>query len=171
MTAAPVFVTPDRRLHFQGKTYVCALGRSGIVPVKHEGDGATPVGRFCLRRAYFRADKGPAPQTDLPLREIMQTDGWCDAPEHRLYNRPVTLPFAASHEKLWRNDDLYDLIVEMGQNDAPPVPGGGSAVFIHVARPDYGPTEGCVALAKDDLRALLAAWSTRTIVDIRADAD
>lgn len=162
-------VTPDNRLTFAGRVYDCALGRSGIRAEKREGDGATPTGLFRLRRAYYRMDRGPRPKTALPLHAIARDDGWCDAAGHPLYNRPVTLPFAASHERLWRDDALYDLIVEMGHNDAPAVPGMGSAVFIHVAAPDYKPTEGCVALAKPDLLALLAQWSPRTRIEIRGN--
>ena len=97
------------------------------------------------------------PECVLEYRKIKATDGWCDAPEHESYNRLVGLPFSASHEKLWRDDYVYDLIVEIGHNDAPPVPGLGSAVFMHIVREGYEPTEGCVALAKADLLVFLTA--------------
>lgn len=133
----------------------CALGRGGVRAQKQEGDGATPAGRFPLRRLWFRADRLPAPQTGLMLRSITAQDGWCDDPSHPQYNCPVTLPFAASHETLAREDALYDLVVELGYNDDPPLPGRGSAIFLHVARPEYAPTEGCIALEKQDLLRLL----------------
>src|SRR3546814_5636749 len=82
------------------------------------------------------------------------------------YNRLVRLPFAASHERMWRDDGLYDLVVEIGYNDMPPVPGLGSAIFLHLARPDWGPTDGCVALARDDLLAVLAASGPERAIDI-----
>ena len=135
----------------------CALGRSGVRADKREGDGATPVGAFALRRVLYRADRGPAPATGLAVTALKPDDGWCDAPEDPAYNRPVRLPFAASHEALWRDDALYDIIVVLGHNDEPAVPGLGSAVFLHVADPAYGPTAGCVTLAEPDLRRLLAA--------------
>lgn len=136
-----------------------ALGRGGTATAaaKREGDGITPSGRYRLRWVYYRADREAAPRTLLPVRAIDPGDGWCDAPDDPLYNRPVRLPYPASCEHLWRNDGLYDLIVVLGHNDAPVVAGAGSAIFLHVARPDYAPTEGCVALAVADLRALLAA--------------
>jgi len=122
---------------------------------KSEGDGATPVGCFPLRLVFYRADRMGAPTTNLPVTAIAPDDGWCDDPGHRLYNRPVKLPFEASHERLWRDDGIYDVIVVLGHNDDPPRPGLGSAIFLHLARPDFAPTEGCVALARQDLLDLL----------------
>lgn len=139
------------------RTAPCALGRSGVRADKREGDGATPVGAFTLRRVLYRADRGPAPATGLDIGALRPDDGWCDAPLDLAYNRPVRLPFAGSHEALWRDDALYDIIVVLGHNDDPVVPGLGSAVFLHVADPAYGPTAGCVTLAEPDLRRLLAA--------------
>ncbi|MFC7334830.1 L,D-transpeptidase family protein [Rhodocista pekingensis] len=149
---------PDgtHRLRWPGGSARCAVGRGGIRPDKREGDGATPVGAFPLRRLLYRPDRLAPPATGLPLAAIALDDGWCDDPAHPAYNRPVRLPFAAGHEVLWREDAIYDLIVVPGHNDDPPVPGLGSAVFLHVAKPGYEPTAGCVALARDDLLALLA---------------
>lgn len=116
----------------------------------------TPVGSFPLRRLWYRPDIfAAAPETGLPARAIAPADGWCDDPAHRHYNRPVTLPFAASHEKLWRDDSVYDLVVEIGYNDDPPIAGRGSAIFLHLARPDWSGTEGCVALTREDMLAVL----------------
>lgn len=134
----------------------CALGRGGVRADKREGDGATPVGCFPLREALYRADRIAAPATALPLRSIAATDGWCDDPADPAYNRPVTLPHPARHERLWREDGLYDLVVVLGYNDDPPRPGAGSAIFLHAARPGLLPTEGCVALPLSDLVALVA---------------
>jgi L,D-peptidoglycan transpeptidase YkuD (ErfK/YbiS/YcfS/YnhG family) len=134
----------------------CAIGRSGMVRNKAEGDGGTPVGAWPLRGVFFRADRIPKPKTKLPLREISPADGWCDAPKDRNYNRLVKLPYPASAEDMWRSDEIYDLVVELGYNDDPIVPGKGSAIFLHVARPKYSPTAGCVAVALGELRTLLA---------------
>ncbi len=108
-----------------------------------------------MRRLFWRADRLGAPATGLERVPIAPHDGWCDAPGDPLYNRPVTLPWPASHERLWREDHRYDLIVELGYNDDPVVPARGSAIFLHIAAPDYGPTEGCVALAQADLLDVL----------------
>ena len=144
----------------------CALGRGGIVGEKREGDGATPAGNFPLRVVFYRADRLPAPEAGLPVKSIWETDGWCDDPESADYNRLVDLPHPARHEFLWRDDGLYDLVVVIGYNDDPPIPGRGSAIFLHLAKPDLAPTEGCVALAREDLLALLKACDagTRLIV-------
>jgi L,D-peptidoglycan transpeptidase YkuD (ErfK/YbiS/YcfS/YnhG family) len=152
-------VHPNGRLVFQGQTFRCALGRAGIIAAnrKREGDGATPAGLLPLRRLHYRADRGPIPATALPRSPIAPDDGWCDDPAHPDYNRLVRRPFAASHEEMWRADDLYDIVGELGWNDAPVVPGHGSAIFLHLARADYGPTAGCVALARADLIVVLAA--------------
>ena len=147
-----------------------ALGRSGISADKRESDGATPIGCFALRSVMFRPDRLPAPKTVLPVRAIATDDGWCDASDHASYNRLVKLPFAASHEELWRTDGLYDVVVDLGYNDDPPAPGRGSAIFLHVARPDYGPTQGCVAVALDDLLWLLARCGRATRLCVRADS-
>ncbi len=145
------------RARFGGREWRCAIGRGGARPDKREGDGVTPVGFWPIRRVLYRADRMATPETAWPLAEIGPRDGWCDDPADRRYNRPVALPCAARHEKLWREDGIYDVIVVLGHNDDPPVAGAGSAVFLHVARPDYAPTEGCIALALADLLSFLGA--------------
>jgi L,D-peptidoglycan transpeptidase YkuD (ErfK/YbiS/YcfS/YnhG family) len=148
-------VTKDGRVSWPGGEARCALGRGGVRPDKREGDGGTPVGRFPLRRVLFRPDRLAPPETRLPVAPIDPADGWCDDPGHPDYNRPVRRPFPASHEEMWREDGVYDVVVVLGHNDDPVVPGAGSAVFMHVARPGYEPTAGCVALALPDLLRLL----------------
>jgi L,D-peptidoglycan transpeptidase YkuD (ErfK/YbiS/YcfS/YnhG family) len=133
----------------------CALGRCGIKALKREGDGATPAGLLLLRRVLYRPDRLNRPRTALPVRALRPNDGWCDAPGDANYNRPVRSAYGASHERLWREDGLYDLIVVLGHNDVPRKARRGSAIFMHVARDGYAPTEGCIALARDDLLKLL----------------
>jgi L,D-peptidoglycan transpeptidase YkuD (ErfK/YbiS/YcfS/YnhG family) len=132
----------------------CKVGSGGIGEKKAEGGAITPAGIFPVRRILYRADRVERPTALLPLAAIAPDDGWCDAPLDPNYNRPVTLPYAASAEHLWRADGLYDLLAVIGFNDEPVVPGRGSAIFLHVA--GMGPTQGCVALALADLRAALA---------------
>ena len=142
----------------------CAVGRSGIAIKRHEGDGVTPVGIWPLRYVLYRADRLERPETALPLRALTRNEGWCDSPSDRNYNRLVALPYDASHEKMWRQDRLYDIVVVLGFNDGPPIAGKGSAIFLHVARKGYAPTEGCVALAQPDLLdALRVATSTSVV--------
>jgi L,D-peptidoglycan transpeptidase YkuD (ErfK/YbiS/YcfS/YnhG family) len=149
------------RLFWPGGEARCALGRSGVTPAeaKTEGNGASPLGIWPMRQVFWRADRMSAPETALPVDALIPEAGWCDDPASPFYNLPVMLPFPMSHEKLWRDDSVYDLIVVLGYNDTPIVPGKGSAIFLHLARPDYSPTEGCVACAKEDLLALLKVAS------------
>jgi len=176
MDNADLIVTADGwsshqgTLRVGGHSYPCVLGRNGVTIDKREGDLKTPVGDFPLRRIYYRADREDAPQTGLPLSVISEDDGWCDDPAHDLYNLPVKLPFDASHERLWRDDHVYDLIVEIGWNDDPPVPGRGSAIFLHVARADGRGTEGCVALARGDLLAVLDKIGTGSRIRVQPPA-
>jgi L,D-peptidoglycan transpeptidase YkuD (ErfK/YbiS/YcfS/YnhG family) len=154
-----------------GITYACALGRTGIIPdeTKREGDGATPAGRWPMRRLLFRGDKCAAPKTGLPSNQIGESDGWCDAVDDPAYNSAVKLPYWASAENLWRDDDLYNLIVVLGHNDAPVRPGRGSAIFLHVAKQSedgLAPTEGCVALPEEILKNVLESCSSETILEI-----
>jgi L,D-peptidoglycan transpeptidase YkuD (ErfK/YbiS/YcfS/YnhG family) len=147
----------------------CALGPAGVVPAteKREGDGASPAGIWPMRRVLYRADRGPPPATLLPVAPIAPDDGWCDAPRDLAYNQPVKLPYPASAERMWREDQLYDLVVVLGHNDEPPVPELGSAIFLHLAKPDFSPTHGCVAVARADLEALLRAARPGDAIEIR----
>jgi L,D-peptidoglycan transpeptidase YkuD (ErfK/YbiS/YcfS/YnhG family) len=108
----------------------------------------------------YRADRGPPPRCAVPVEPLAPSDGWCDDPADKAYNGPVSLPYAGRHEELWRADPLYDIVGVLGWNDAPVVRGRGSAIFLHLARTDYAPTEGCIALSLPDLRAALAAGLT-----------
>jgi len=157
----------DGRAFWNGREMRAALGRGGVSREKHEGDQATPVGIFLLREVLYRPDRLSAPRTPLPLRPLSPVDGWCDAPEDPRYNRRVTLPYAASAEALWRGDRLYDVLVPLGYNDDPVIRGRGSAIFLHVARPDFGGTEGCVALSLEDLIGVLAEATDRSCVSVR----
>jgi len=117
-----------------------------------------------LRRVLYRADRGPPPVCAVPIEPLAPDDGWCDDPAHADYNRMVHLPHDGRCEALWRTDALYDLIGVLGWNDAPMVRGMGSAIFLHIATPDYAPTDGCVALALGDLRRVMAAGLTELLV-------
>ncbi len=161
-----VIVEAGGILIFGAHRYRCVLGKGGITDHKREGDGAAPRGNFPLREVYFRSDKIERPQTGLPVRALHPDDGWCDDAARPEYNTRVTLPFNGKHEHLWRDDDLYDIIVVIGYNDAPVVAGDGSAIFMHIARPDHAPTDGCVALSKQDLLEVLRGCADRTEIRI-----
>ena len=154
-TSPDLCVTPDGRARLGRHSYRCALGAGGIRRFKLEGDGVTPAGSFALRRLFYRPDRLREPQTGLPTVQLTPADGWCDDPADPNYNRLVKRPFWRGHEVMWRGDHLYDLVVDVGYNDDLPIPGRGSAIFLHLARPDYGPTAGCVAFSQPDFLAIL----------------
>jgi L,D-peptidoglycan transpeptidase YkuD (ErfK/YbiS/YcfS/YnhG family) len=149
-------------ISFGGRTHRCALGSSGILAVKREGDGATPAGRWPLKRVLYRPDRHAPPLTGLPLSAIQPDDGWCDDPADAAYNRPVTLPHRSSAEAMWRSDHLYDLVVVLGHNDDPVIAGAGSAIFLHLSLPTYEPTAGCVAVNLSDMIEILRHSSPGT---------
>lgn len=142
----------------------CALGRSGVRTMKREGDGATPRTAMRILSVYYNPSRGPRPLTALPVRAIHPSDGWCDAPADRNYNRAVRHPYPVSAEHLWRADAVYDLIVVLDYNIRPRSRGAGSAIFMHIARAGYQPTEGCIALRAADLRKVLSIANGRTRV-------
>lgn len=142
------------------------LGRGGIRANKFEGDGATPRGRFRLTRLWWRADRHPRPPTLLPARRIHPALAWCEDTTDRRYNRAFQRSAGDDGDRLWRDDHLYDFIVEIDHNTRPRIAGRGSAVFVHVARPNRSPTAGCVALTLKDLRRLLAVLGPQTRIAI-----
>ena len=149
-------VSAEGWLQCGNRVFRCTLGRGGVTTDKREGDGATPAGAYPLRQLLYRSDRLAPPTNALPTSPLRPRDGWCDDPGHSTYTRPVPLPLDASAESMWRDDHLYDLVVVLGYNDDPVVSGLGSAIFLHVASPEYSPTEGCIALAKEDLLTVLA---------------
>lgn len=159
----------DGRFDLAGQKVCCALGKSGVIAAdrKREGDGASPLGVWPIRRVLYRPDREAAPDYALPVAALAPDDGWCDDPHDPLYNRPIKHPYPASAERMWRDDDLYDLVVILGHNDDPVVPNAGSAIFLHIAKPGYAPTEGCVALARADLETLLRLAAPGDAIEIR----
>jgi L,D-peptidoglycan transpeptidase YkuD (ErfK/YbiS/YcfS/YnhG family) len=143
-----------------------ALGRGGIKADKREGDGGTPRGRFRPLRLWWRPDRLSHPRSLLPTHRITQGAAWSEDPADRNYNRPVMRSASEPGDRLWRSDHLYDLFIEIDHNVRPRVAGRGSAVFIHVARPGFAPTAGCVALRFEDLRRLSQRIGPKTRITI-----
>ncbi len=146
------------------ETYRAALGFGGVRTDKREGDGVTPAGLLPLRSVLYRPDRVDAPRSAVPVRPLTPSDGWCDDIRDPAYNRAVQLPLDARAEALWRDDASYDIIGVLGWNDDPIVAGLGSAIFLHVARIDFAPTEGCIALHLEDLSHVLALGLTEILV-------
>ncbi len=158
---------PLGRLHAGPVVLRCAIGCAAIRQFKREGDRATPAGALRLLGGFFRQDKISRQAWVSPMRPVRPSDGWCDDPDSPLYNRHVALPCRASHEKLWREDRLYDLVLVLDYNIRPRRKNRGSAIFLHCARPDFAPTGGCIALHLGDLRRLLPRLSRKTVLTIR----
>jgi L,D-peptidoglycan transpeptidase YkuD (ErfK/YbiS/YcfS/YnhG family) len=166
-----VRATPGNRrqgwLSAGGRYTKVALGRCGIKANKREGDGTTPAGRYRLVRLWWRPDRLPRPRTLLPVRPIRASDGWCEDPSDRRYNRAITISPGGPADRLWRADALYDLIIEIDHNQRPRISGRGSAVFIHVARADLSATAGCVSLPSTALRRFIARLGPKTTITIQ----
>jgi L,D-peptidoglycan transpeptidase YkuD (ErfK/YbiS/YcfS/YnhG family) len=153
-------------LRAAGRTIPVALGRGGIRANKREGDGGTPRGTFHPRKLWWRADRHPQPRTFLPVRAITPADAWCEDPNDRHYNRPVRLDRDCRGDRLRREDHLYDFIVEIDHNFSPRIAGRGSAVFLHLARDNFGPTAGCVSMTKSAMLHLLQRLGPDTRIEI-----
>jgi L,D-peptidoglycan transpeptidase YkuD (ErfK/YbiS/YcfS/YnhG family) len=141
--------------------FPCRLGKTGRRFMKREGDGASPIGVFKLEQLYYRPDQMLRPRTQVNSKPLKLSDGWCDAVCDLQYNRHVHLPLTASHERLWRADDAYNLVVSTNHNQKPRVRGFGSAIFLHVTDGKKG-TEGCIALSQKHLKLVLSRCSKDT---------
>ena len=160
--------TNSTNLQFLNFHATCCIGLHGLTLNKIEGDNCTPIGTWPFRRVFYRADKQDTPLTRLPLTKITKQMGWCDDPkDEENYNKLVELPYLYSHEKLWRDDDIYDIVVELGYNDRPPVKGLGSAIFMHLMAKDGSPTAGCIALRKDDLLNLISIVDLNEVLEVK----
>jgi len=138
-------------LHSDLGRFSCAIGRAGLTTNKIEGDHKTPVGEFKFKKIYYRKDKLGEMIFQIPFAIIAENDGWCDDPKSKLYNQHVQFPFDSSAEKLFRDDDLYDLLCVINHNTDPIIPGKGSAIFLHICKPNFEGTEGCVAIEKENI--------------------
>ena len=158
----------DKLIHCHDWQARCRIGRAGCTEQEQgrEGDEKTPLGTYIFRFGLYRADRIPSPPSSLTFRPLRVDDGWCDDPASPAYNRFVRTPFSSSHERLWREDGAYDIILVMNHNDSPPKPGLGSAVFWHIAQPDDRQTLGCVALAPEVMVRLLPHIHAGTVCSI-----
>lgn len=153
-------------VRFGPLSFRAALGRGGITTFKREGDGATPRAAMAVLSGFRRGGMLTPERCGIALDRVGEQDGWCDAPAHAAYNRHVRLPFATSHETLIRDDVLYDFGFVLDWNIVSRRRGGGSAIFLHVAKPGFPPTQGCVALSRRDLLRLMPFISRGTIVRV-----
>jgi L,D-peptidoglycan transpeptidase YkuD (ErfK/YbiS/YcfS/YnhG family) len=156
------------RLYWPGGSARASVGKGGVTVHKKEGDGATPVGKFGLPFGMYRQDRVKAPATALPLKVLRESHAWVDDPKDARYNSLIELPYPAHVEKLWRSDGIYDALVVVDYNMNPTAPGAGSAIFLHIARPGFTPTVGCVAVERAALLHLLEKLGPQSTLTIRA---
>jgi L,D-peptidoglycan transpeptidase YkuD (ErfK/YbiS/YcfS/YnhG family) len=153
-------------LLFNKIKYRCAIGISGIIKKKIEGDGATPAGTYKLIKLYYRKDKIDFIKSDIKKIIIKKNTGWCDDIKSKFYNKEVKLPSKYSHEKFYRTDNVYDIIGVLNYNTKPIIKGKGSAIFMHLAKKKFSKTKGCVALKKKDLTYILSKIKKNTKIKI-----
>ncbi len=164
-----IYVDNNGTLEWNGNIVPCAIGASGMTVDKREGDQATPMGSFPLRRVYYRPDRVSRPHSLLPVDPLDPLDAWSDEPDDPAYNSLIRQPYSTSFELMWRDDHVYDIIVTIGYNDDPAIPGKGSAIFLHLARPDFSPTRGCVAVSMENLLRILADCDETTRICMGSD--
>jgi L,D-peptidoglycan transpeptidase YkuD (ErfK/YbiS/YcfS/YnhG family) len=146
-----IIINKSGYLKYKDIKFKCALGKSGIGKKRIEGDNITPKGTFKIIKIYYRKDRIKKINSVFKIIEIKKDMGWCDDPESKKYNQLIKLPSKYRHEKLFRNDRIYDLIIVLNYNMSPVIKNKGSAIFIHIAKNNYNKTKGCIALKKKDL--------------------
>ena len=161
-----IIVKKSGYLKYKNLKFQCALGKAGIKNKKMEGDNITPKGIFEIIKMYYRADKIKDIRTSIKKIKIKKNMGWCDDPNSRFYNKQIKLPTKFSHEKLYRNDNLYDLILVLNYNTNPIIKNKGSAIFLHIAKNSYKKTKGCIALKKKHLIKIISKIKKNTKIKI-----
>ena len=150
-----IIINKSSYLKYKNFRFRCALGKAGIGKKKKEGDNITPKGLYKIVKSYYRKDRIKKISSKFKLIKITKNIGWCDDPNSEKYNKIVNLPTKYSYEKLYRKDNVYDLILVLNYNMSPVIKNKGSAIFIHITKKKYQPTQGCVALKKNNLLKLI----------------
>ena len=156
----------NKFLYFQKYKLRCSIGKRGISIRKKEGDKRTPKGEFKLRYILYRKDRVFNLQTTLKKIKIDKKMGWCDDPKSSYYNKIIKYPFKYRSEKLWRKDNIYDIIIIIDYNLNPVIKNKGSAIFLHIAKRNYNPTDGCIAVSKKNIRLLVSKINKKTKIKI-----
>ena len=162
-----IIINKSGYLKYKNLKFRCSLGRAGIGKKKKEGDAITPKGKFRILKIYYRFDRIKKFSTNIKKIKIKKNMGWCDDPNSRFYNKLISLPNKDHHEKLYRSDNIYDVLVVLNYNTNPIVKNKGSAIFIHVAKRSFNKTAGCIALTKKDLLILLANIKKNTKIKVQ----
>jgi L,D-peptidoglycan transpeptidase YkuD (ErfK/YbiS/YcfS/YnhG family) len=161
-----IIINKSGYLKFKNLKFKCALGKAGVGNKKIEGDNITPKGTFGIVKIYYRSDRIKKIYSRIKLFKINNKMGWCDDPNSKKYNQLIKLPSKYTHEKLYRQDNLYDLVIVLNYNMIPIIKNKGSAIFIHVAKENYKKTAGCIALKKKHLVKLIKNIKNKTKIII-----
>ena len=161
-----IIINKSGYLKYKNLKFRCSLGKAGIKVKKKEGDNITPKGTYKIIRIYCRKDRIRQVKSRIKIYKINKKIGWCDDPRSKKYNQLIKLPNKFRHEKFYRKDHLYDLIIVLNYNMRPVVKNKGSAIFIHLARRNYNPTKGCIALSKNNLLIILNKINKNTKIKI-----
>ena len=155
-----------KTLIYKGYKLKCSIGKSGKTNSKKEGDLATPIGTFGIGTLYYRKDRIKLPKCKLVKKIIKKNMGWCDDVSSKFYNKEISFPFKYNAEKLYRKNNIYDLVINIKYNQKPIIKGKGSAIFLHVANKKYKSTKGCIAIKKNDFLEILPKISKKTKIII-----
>ena len=150
-----IIVKRSENLLFKNLKFKCSLGKNGVTQNKVEGDKCTPSGVYRLKQVFYRADRIKKFTTNIKKIKIKKNMGWCDDSSSKRYNQLIRVPTKFSHEKLYRKDRIYDIIVVLNYNMNPVIKKKGSAIFMHIAKKNYSKTLGCIGLKKNDLLEIL----------------
>jgi len=161
-----IIINKSGYLKYKNLKFRCALGKAGIGKKKIEGDSITPRGKFNIVKIYYRSDRVKKISSKYRLIRISKNMGWCDDPNSKSYNQLINLPTKYTHEKLYRKENVYDLLIVLNYNMSPIFKNKGSAIFIHIARQNYKKTSGCVAIKKPHLIKLIKTIKKNTKVVI-----
>ena len=161
-----IIINKSGHLTYKNLKFKCTLGKAGINVKKKEGDNITPLGTYKISKVYYRKDRIKKISSKLKLIKIKKNMGWCDDPNNKNYNQLIKIPSKYSYERLFRNENIYDLIIVLNYNMNPVIKNKGSAIFIHIAKKRFQPTEGCIAISKKNLLYLIRNISKNTKIKI-----
>ena len=160
-------IIKNHLLLYRGYKLKCCIGKSGINKFKKEGDLSTPKGVFNLGALYYMKYRNKYLKTRLNKKIIKKNMGWCNDSRSEKYNKEIRFPFKHGAEKLFRKDKIYDIFVNIKYNQSPVVKGKGSAIFLHLEKKNYKPTQGCVEIKKKDFLRILPLIKKNTKISIK----
>jgi L,D-peptidoglycan transpeptidase YkuD (ErfK/YbiS/YcfS/YnhG family) len=161
-----IIVKKSGYLKYKNLKFRCSLGKAGVKKKIKEGDNVTPKGIFKITKIYYRADRIKKIKANIKKIKIEKNMGWCNDSKSDFYNKEINLPSKLTHERLYRSDNIYDLIAVLNYNMNPVVKNKGSAIFMHIAQNSYKKTQGCIALNKKNLIQIISRIKKNTKIKV-----